>query len=347
MAHQSEPELTISKSDGAASSMEISTAENAQETKTLEEECAKVKPSSAQLSANESKCPQCGRLFKNASALHNHTRRGTKCKSGEEQNPSKQNWSKGFETNLQKVKQSGNQQSNLPKWSKNSASGNYEGVQSLKGGDQIGGGGRDSKVGVNFSQKQRESGELKCLDCPGMIFKNDMSLKVHLRGHKTRERWGENVKLATTSLLPGSSFTQLSVRTSPKTPALAFPPEPSIISTLQLPFTTDVTPRMQSSVSRETSTVEAKTVIPNPKPSSLVQSEKNTFSAPPSFLEDRDSTKVEPIMQTTKMGNGPLHCPEPGCSKSFGNVTQRNCHARQHKVAGVRRSAPAANRNFG
>merc|ERR1719430_669508 len=292
MGHlQSEPESTISKNAGTTSSMEISRAEDrnpnaAQEA--LELECAKVKLTSAQLSANECKCPQCGRFFKNASALHNHTRRGTKCKSGEEQNPPK-----GIET---KVKQSGNRQSSS-KWSKGSASGSFEGVQSLKSGVDPIGGAKDS----NFSQtwKQRESGDLNCLDCPGLMFKNNTSLKVHQRGHRSRERVSENMKVAA-SELPGSSSNHLPVRTSP---APAFLAKPSTVSNLQLPFTTTVLPRMQLSVSRETSTVEAKTVILNPKPSLPVQSKKNAFSAPPpSLREDRDSIKAETKMQTTKTG---------------------------------------------
>ena len=351
----SEPEFMVPKIDGAKC-MEITktdfTNPNAQESKTLkpEAEYSKVKPTSPQLSANESKCPQCGRLFKNASALHNHTRKGTKCKSGEEQNVSKQNLLKGFQMKSQKIKHSFQQ--NLPKWTKSPPRQNLEGVKSLKSGGtgDLYGGLNDSKVGskTSFHQmwKQRESEEeLKCLDCPGMMFKNDTSFKVHMRGHKSRERvsaaerWPENAK-ATASVFPGSLSTHTSARTalkalSPKTPALSSLPEPPIISSLQLPLTS----------------VEAKPLIANPKPFSPVQSETIVVSAsPPSFHEGRGSIKEQPEdtqMQTTKMVSGPLHCPETECSKIFGNATQRNCHARQHKVAGVRRSMPASNRNFG
>ena len=264
----------------------------------LKPEFVQAQPKSAPLSANESKCPQCGRLFKNASALHNHTRKGTKCKSALEPSQPKSNVLKGFDMNSQKVKPSS--QLNLPKWVKNTSNPNFEG----DGGDQAAAL-KDSKVSkAPFSQmwKQAESEELKCGECPGMMFKNDTSFKVHMRGHRSREkvpaaeRWPQNI-------LPGISSTQASVETSPQ---------------------------------------QTSELITNPKSSSTAQSEKNAFSSPSSSFNEAG---VQPLK--SKMTNGRLSCLENECSQMFPTATQRNCHSRQHKVAGMRRPTPASNRNFG
>ena len=116
------------------------------------------------MSANESKCRQCGRAFKNASALHNHTRKGTKCKTGEEMNLSKP-----------KIQRKHSFLQNEPKWSKTLASPSFEGgVQSMKN-DTIG-----------------DPNGLKCKVRPGMVFKNNTSLRVHAKDHKSRDGWSED-----------------------------------------------------------------------------------------------------------------------------------------------------------
>ena len=130
----------------------------------LKPEAEKVEPAPLRMSANESKCRQCGRAFKNASALHNHTRKGTKCKTGGEMNLSKP-----------KIQRKHSFLQNQPKWSKSLASPSFEGGMQSKKNDTTG-----------------DPNGLKCKVRPGMVFKNNTSLRADANGHNNRDGWLED-----------------------------------------------------------------------------------------------------------------------------------------------------------